>query len=120
VKGQLDEKGRVKKDKEDRFMKEERGKKLYKNWAKKNVISLQKEGEIEDSTLTNKAKALFNNRVRRLAGNNEEIGNRNGKFERNNRDKNQRSKKIKKELRSPAQILKVNFQKEFNWRIFYH
>lgn len=107
MKGQLDEKGRIKKDKEDKFMKDEKGKKLYKSWSKKNVIALQREGEMEDTTITSKAKSLFMNRVKKYGANNDSENNNEYSNNNNQMKKQHGSKKIKKELRTPGQILKV-------------
>lgn len=43
-------------------MKKKHGKKLFKTWAKRNLITFQNEGEVEDANLTRKAKDLFKNR----------------------------------------------------------
>lgn len=90
-------------------MKDEKGKKLYKSWSKKNVIALQRDGEMEDTTISSKAKSLFMNRVKKYGANNTESENNNQYNKNNNQIKKQHgSKKIKKELRTPAQILKAS------------
>lgn len=110
IKGTLTETGKLKKDKEDRNAKEETGKKLFKKWSKKNLISFQNEGEMEDKNITFKAKNLFQNRRKRIFSNDnnhEEYKNNNrGKFNKNSRPG---MKKGKRELKTPNQILKVYF-----------
>ncbi len=99
VKGTLTETGDLKKDKEDKLMHKDHGKKLYKNWSKKNRITFQSEGEFEDTNITNRAKNLFQNRR-----NNRFFTEKNpAEFEKST------NKPGKKELKTPNQIYKVFF-----------
>lgn len=111
IKGKLTETGKLKKDKEDKNVKEERGKKLFQKWSKKNLISFQNEGETEDRNITFKAKNLFQNRRKRILSNdnNQEESKYNKNNNRSKFKKNFKSgmKKGKRELKTPNQILKV-------------
>ena len=105
----MTETGKLKKDKEDKKMREDHGKKLYKSWSKRNMMSFQTEGEFEDTKITDKAKSMFQNRRNRNffpekeKFDNGKGGNYKGKMGKG-------SKKIgKRELKTPNQIFKVHF-----------
>jgi len=105
VNGTRSETGALKKDKEDQNMKNDHGKKLYKNWSKRNRLTFQNEGEVEDSNLTRKAKDLFRNRRnRRFFPGQEENSYSNNNYD----NKTKMNKKGgKQEIKTPKQIFKV-------------
>lgn len=109
VKGTLTETGKLKKDKEDKNMKEEKGKKLFKKWSKRHMLSFQNDGETEDARLTSKAKNLFQNRRRNNFSSDHQENNENqGGFKNFNRNKGKNQKnKGRNELRTPNQMIKV-------------
>ena len=81
-------------------MKDNRGKKTFTSWSKKNMISYQKVGEIENKSMTERAKKLFTNRRQKYT---EPVKANNDRFTKNARGR----KGTKTELKRPDQILKV-------------
>ena len=45
----MTETGELKKDKEDNQMKKDHGKKMFKTWSKRNMMTFQNEGEMEEN-----------------------------------------------------------------------
>lgn len=106
MKGELTETGKLKRDKEDQGMKENRGKKTFKSWSKRNMLSLQSEGEVEDPRISNRARDLFKNRRRG------KFFPANGPSNRDGAPKAPRKgPKGKKELKTPKQMLKARIRK---------
>ena len=105
----MTETGELKKDKEDNQMKKDHGKKMFKTWSKRNMMTFQNEGEMEDSSVTRKAKDLFKNRRKRnfFPGGQENPSD--GQFDKNkNKPRmNKKGKGAKRELKNPKQMLKV-------------
>lgn len=62
MRGKVDEKGKIVKDKEDVKKRTDVTKKIFKKWSKKNMVYLQKDGEQEDENLVKRAKDLFTKR----------------------------------------------------------
>ena len=54
-----------KKDKEDKNMNQEKGKKTFNQWSKKFKVQYQKVGEVENKDFISKAKDMFRGRKRR-------------------------------------------------------
>ena len=73
-------------------MKKNKGKKDFKNWSRRNYMSLQKEGEEENPNIVNRAKILFQQRTK-------------GKFSSSSKDSNR--KFVKREVRNPNELSKV-------------
>jgi ATP-dependent RNA helicase DDX54/DBP10 len=51
--------GKIRRDKEDKSMKENKGKKTFEQWQKRNKMSYQKAGEMENKDIVGKARQLF-------------------------------------------------------------
>lgn len=92
---QSESKIKFKKDKEDKTMKDEKGKKTFNMWQKKHKLQYQKVGEIENQDIVNKARELFKHR--RTKGG----------------DGSNKSKG-KNEIKRPDQIMKVRVEKMDN------
>ena len=86
-------------------MKKDHGKKTFKTWSKRNMMTFQNEGEMEDSSITRKAKDLFKNRRRRNFG--QEIPSTEQQYDKNKPKMNKKGKGAKRELKNPKQMLKV-------------
>ena len=107
-----DEQGRVRKDKEDMFMNKEKGKQVFKKWAKKNMLNIQKEGEEENPEMVKRAQGMFENRrnamkfrsmkIRKGGDADEGFRGRGPK-----RFNNQRQGGGRREVKNAAEILKV-------------
>lgn len=105
VKGKVDELGRIKRDKEDKQHQNSKNneqwtRKQLQNWSKKNMIKIQKEGEVEDENVANQAKAMFEKRILKRKG---------FKFDRDQSQdkvlKYQREHRIRSELKGAKEIM---------------
>lgn len=99
--GKTDEVGRVVRDNEDKHKNGKKGlvaKEMLKRWEKKNMVKLQKDGEIEDLSLVDRAKGMFKKRTLRQKGIFLPEDNRNVIY---------KQKGVKSELKTNHQVLKV-------------
>lgn len=110
MKGKVDELGRIKRDKEDKQHQNSKNneqwtRKQLQNWSKKNMIKIQKEGEVEDENVANQAKAMFEKRILKRKG---------FKFDRDQSQdkvlKYQREHRIRSELKGAKEIMNVMTQ----------
>ena len=86
-------------------MTKDKGKKLYKTWSKRHMITFQNEGESEDTNMTSKAKDLFQNRRKQRF-----LPQKEEKTVTFDKKKFARRKSYgKKEIKTPKQILKVSY-----------
>lgn len=98
--GKTDEVGRILKDNEDKHKTGKKGlvaKEMLKKWEKKHMVKLQKDGEMEDSSLVDRARGMFKKRTLRQKGiflPEDNLPNMKG---------------VKSELKTTQQVLKVTF-----------
>lgn len=82
------------KDREDKLHKEDMSKKILLRWKKKNMIHIQKTGEMEDSKIVDRAKNLYEKR---------KLVEKGYRFTKEDVDNRQ----AKNEIKKPSQIIKV-------------
>ncbi len=94
-------------------MNKEKGKQVFKKWAKKNMLNIQKEGEEENPEMVKRAQGMFENRRNAMKFRSMSIrkgGEREDRFQGRGpkKFKNQKQTGARREVKNPAEILKVN------------
>lgn len=98
----------MRKDKEDKFMKEGKNKDLFQKWQKRNHMGYQKVGEMENKEMTSKARQMFSYRKRRYGGE-EGYNQGGGRYQGGNqggKGGNNNGRRRGSELKDAGQILK--------------
>jgi hypothetical protein len=94
------------------FMNKEKGKQVFKKWAKKNMLNLQKEGEEENPEMVKRAQGMFENRRNAMKYRSMSIrkgGDGEDRFKGRGpkRFKNQNQAGPRREVKNAAEIMKV-------------